>query len=121
MEVLTTMIVPAGVVDAARNIADCLSTRGEGMFVTGCSPTGAEPATHYISTGMISSSFTTLLANATSLYSYAQIGAQAQGKTLTATLTDAQAVVAQAMVSGLPGRTALANVGLALVDAPEGV
>ena len=52
-----TLILPAAVTPLAREIAVTLSPGGIGMWTTGLSPTGAEPATHFISTGLISPEF----------------------------------------------------------------
>lgn len=52
-----TLILPAAVTPLARQIAATLSPGGIGMWTTGLSPTGAEPATHFISTGLISPEF----------------------------------------------------------------
>lgn len=57
MDSFRTLILPAAVTPLAREIAATLSPAGSGMWTTGLSPTGAEPATHYISTGLISLEF----------------------------------------------------------------
>lgn len=41
--------------------AGCMGEEGEGMLVTGLSPTGASPATHYISSGDMESTFAAAL------------------------------------------------------------
>lgn len=51
-----TLIVTADDAPLARSIA-ALSPGGEGMWVTGLSPSGEEPATHYVSTGLIPPNF----------------------------------------------------------------
>ncbi len=56
-DILRTLILPAAVAPLARQIAATLSPGGIGMWTTGLSPTGAEPATHYISTGLIAPEF----------------------------------------------------------------
>lgn len=57
-----TMIVPAPYVDMARALADGLSgPAGAGMWTTGLSADGTEPATHYISAGLIEDTFADLL------------------------------------------------------------
>ena len=50
-DIARTMIVPAALAPLARALAAGLSPGGVGMFQTGLSPTGAEPATHYVSSG----------------------------------------------------------------------
>lgn len=57
-----TMIVPADYRDLASSLASAVGgTAGEDMFTTGLSASGAEPATHYVSTGYISEQFALLL------------------------------------------------------------
>lgn len=56
-DIFRTLILPAAVTPLARQIAATLSPAGIGMWTTGLSPTGAEPATHFISTGLISPEF----------------------------------------------------------------
>ena len=53
MDIFRTLIVPTVNVDLARAIAGSFGPGGVGMFTTPLSPTGAEPATHYISTGYV--------------------------------------------------------------------
>lgn len=56
------MIVPAANVALARTLCATLAgDAGQNMFMTGLSPTGAEPATHWISTGMIGADFAALM------------------------------------------------------------
>ena len=52
MDIFATIIVHAAQAQAARDAAAQIPG-GEGMFTAGLSPTGAEPATHYISSGWI--------------------------------------------------------------------
>jgi bifunctional DNase/RNase len=53
-----TMIVPAEHVDLARALAEGISgPAGAGMWTTGLSADGTEPATHYISAGLIEDTF----------------------------------------------------------------
>lgn len=56
------MIVPTAHVTLARQLAETLAgSAGQGMWTTPLSPTGAEPPTHWISTGLIGSDFASLL------------------------------------------------------------
>lgn len=56
------MIVPVDHVDLARSLCATLAGEGgSGMFTTPLSPTGTEPATHWISSGLIESEFADLL------------------------------------------------------------
>ena len=50
MDIFATIIVTAANVAQARTLAAEIPG-GEGMFTAGLSPTGAEPATHFISSG----------------------------------------------------------------------
>jgi len=52
-DIFRTLIVPDANVDLARAIATSFGPGGDGMWITPLSPTGAEPATHYISTGLV--------------------------------------------------------------------
>ena len=52
MDIFATIIVPAVQAQAAREAAAQIPG-GEGMLTAGLSATGAEPATHYISSGWI--------------------------------------------------------------------
>lgn len=56
------MIVPAEHADLARVLCETLAgPGGAGMFTTALSATGDDPATHYISSGLIESDFADLL------------------------------------------------------------
>jgi hypothetical protein len=57
MDIFRTLILPASVTPLAQEIAATLSPGGVGMWTTGLSATGSEPATHYISTGFIPPDF----------------------------------------------------------------
>jgi len=57
MDIFRTLILPANVTPLAQEIAATLSPGGVGMWTTGLSATGSEPATHYISTGFIPPDF----------------------------------------------------------------
>ena len=52
MDIFATMIVTAAQAQAARDAAAQIPG-GEGMLTAGLSPTGAEPATHYIASGRV--------------------------------------------------------------------
>ena len=47
-----TFVTPAAHADLARALC-ALEPGGAGMFTTGLSATGSEPATHYVSTGLV--------------------------------------------------------------------
>ena len=62
MNEFRTLIVPADQAEIARTIAATLDPANcQGMFTTPLSPTGDEPATHYISSGYINSGFANLV------------------------------------------------------------
>jgi hypothetical protein len=62
MDVYRNLIVPANQAPLARLIAAALDpVNCSDMFTTGLSPTGDEPATHYISSGGISEGFAQLV------------------------------------------------------------
>lgn len=62
MDIFRTLIVPADQAPLARLIAETLDpVNCSDMFTTGLSPTGDEPATHYISSGGISEGFAALV------------------------------------------------------------
>ena len=57
-----TLITTAATTPTARSIAVTLSpTGGQNMWIAGLSATGNAPATHYVSTGLISPEFATLV------------------------------------------------------------
>ena len=61
-DIFRTLIVPADQAPLARLIAATLDpVNCSDMFTTGLSPTGDEPATHYISSGGISQNFAALV------------------------------------------------------------
>jgi hypothetical protein len=55
------MIVPDSIVATVRSLADSFGPAASGMWATGLSPTGAEPATHWISTGLIGDDFAKIM------------------------------------------------------------
>jgi hypothetical protein len=62
MDVYRNLIIPADQAPLARLIAATLDpVNCQDMFTTGLSPTGDEPATHYISSGGISEGFAQLV------------------------------------------------------------
>lgn len=56
-----TIIVSDGVVDTCRSLAMLLAGDGQKLWTTPLSPTGTEPATHWIISGMIEAQFGDLL------------------------------------------------------------
>ena len=111
----TNIIVPASHVDAARKIGTALQPAGSGMYSTPLSPSGLEPATHFISSGLIDENMVPLLSNPAYLHGAAQQGAVVQGITMTTTLADATALIAQSDVSHEPPFDAMARLGLQML------
>jgi len=52
-DIFRTLLVPAANVELARQIAASFGPGGAGMWTTPLSATGAEPASHYISSGYV--------------------------------------------------------------------
>jgi hypothetical protein len=106
-----TMVVPASLVSLAQELAAGLSgDAGAGMWTTGLSPTGAAPATHYVSTGMIGTEFAGMLTDADTLYAACQAAGAA------VTLEQCQALVTNSDVSEEAPFDAFARLGLKLVQ-----
>jgi hypothetical protein len=59
-DLFRTLIIPAEHVELARSIAAAFGPGGVGMWTTGLSADGKEPATHYISSGYIPAEFVSL-------------------------------------------------------------
>ena len=59
--VYRNMIVADAVVDTCRSLAMLLAGEGQQLWTTSLSADGAEPATHWISSGLIESQFADLL------------------------------------------------------------
>lgn len=86
------MVVPADNAPTARQLALDLAEppAADNMWTTGLSPTGAAPATHYISSGLIDIQFAALLGASASTYAVDQ----AMGGSVS--LADIQALYAAA-------------------------
>lgn len=62
MDIYRDMIIPAAQVALAREIAVTLDpAHNANMWITPLSPTGAEPATHFISSGLIPEAFAAMV------------------------------------------------------------
>jgi hypothetical protein len=105
-----TMIVPAPLASLARALGAGLSSGGAGMFTTGLSANGAEPATHYVSTGLIGERFAECIASADTLHA----ACTEAGASVTRAQCDA--LVAQSDVSEDEPFAAFARLGLVLVQ-----
>jgi hypothetical protein len=91
MDLFRTAIIPAANVVFARGLVAALSPGGAGMFTTPLSASGNTPATHFISSGMISAA----IANLMPLQTWAFNGSW----TLTGSTPGPAAVVHQAAVA----------------------
>ena len=132
MDKFRTLILPATVTPLAQEIAATLSPGGVGMWTTGLSPTGAEPATHFISTGFIPPEFAHMVPE--QFWEQDETGAWVQtGSTpgnpqavyeactaagMTVTLEEIEAVYAVADVTDQEPFVAMGRMGLVLVSEP---
>ena len=131
-DIFRTLALPATVTPLAQEIAATLSPGGIGMWITGLSPTGAEPATHFISTGFIPPEFAYMVPE--QFWEQDENGAWVQtGSTpgdpvavyeactaagMTVTLEEIEAVYAVADVTEQEPFTAMGRMGLVLVSEP---
>ena len=123
------MIVPAEHADLARLLCETLAgPGGAGMFTTALSATGDDPATHYISSGLIESEFADLLpliefpADADPVIHPGQpdlITQMAMAQGMGVTVDDVQALLASVDVTEQPPTDALDRLGLRLSAEPE--
>ena len=123
------MIVPAEHADLARVLCETLAgPGGAGMFTTALSATGDDPATHYISSGLIESDFADLLplielsADADPVIHPGQpdlIIQMATTQGLGVTFDEVQALLAAVDVTEQPPTDALDRLGLRLSAEPE--
>lgn len=105
-----TMIVPAEVVEDARALSDCFGPAAQGMWTTALSPTGAEPATHYISAGLIDEVFAAFLSSPEALH------AAAEGLDLPVSQAECEALLAASEVTDEKPFAVLARMELQLVS-----
>jgi hypothetical protein len=128
-----TLITTAATTPLARNIAATLSpSGGQNMWLTGLSATGNAPATHYVSTGLISPEFAMLVPE--QMWEQDENGDWAQTGSspgdpvmcyemcvaggLTVTQAQVDAVYAAADVTQQEPFTAFARLGLQMVQEP---
>ena len=123
-----TMIVPAEHVDLARALAEGISgPAGAGMWTTGLSADGTEPATHYISAGLVEDTFADLLPLTT--YTKDEDGnessdtargdAQFISDKAEAPLSVIEALLEAVTVTDEPAMTTMGRLGLVMVVAVE--
>lgn len=123
------MIVPTEHVELARKLCETLAgPGGAGMFTTPLSTTGVDPATHYISSGLIESEFADLLplielpADADPVIHPGQpdlIIQMATTQGMGVTVDEVQALLASVDVTEQPPTDALDRLGLRLSAEPE--
>ena len=123
------MIVPTEHAELARKLCETLAgPGGAGMFTTPLSTTGVDPATHYISSGLIESEFADLLpliefpADADPVIHPGQpdlITQMATDQGMCVTVDEVHAMLASVDVTEQPPTDALDRLGLRLSAEPE--
>ena len=106
-----TLIIPASLAAQANTVAAALSPAGAGMFTTGLSITGTEPATHYVSTGHLGADFAAIIVDGSLLH-----GACVDAG-VSITLAECQALVTAADVSEEEPFVAFERLGVQLIQA----
>jgi hypothetical protein len=103
-----TMIVPAAYAPLTRQLAEGLAGEsGANMWTTPLSATGANPPTHYISTGLIQDNFAALMLDAEAIYE------AAEGAVPLATI---QAMLAASDITESEPHARMAELGLQMVQ-----
>ncbi len=109
-----TIILPAAITPRCQALSVKLSGEaGAGMWITGLSATGAEPATHYISSGMIGKEFTDVITDAEAMF------AAAQEEDSSITLEQCEYILGLADVSEEGAFEAMERLGLTMVNIVE--
>lgn len=129
MYVNVTMILPAEHAPLARALAAFLAgPPGDGMWLTGLSADGTEPATHYVSSGPVGAEFEPLLTDPAAMYAAVQAATEGgmesplsspEGDPRSVTQADCEALVAAAEVVRLEDEgphDTFARIGLRLVS-----
>lgn len=114
-DVFVTIVVPANVAVAVRKVGEVLGSDTDGMFTTGLSASGAAPATHFISSGVIYPRFVSAIRSGDLIYSFVTERIAQNGKTFPYTLAQVKTAVASIDVSTDVPFDALARLGLSLV------
>lgn len=110
-----TLVCPAHLVDAARELCAAVHPAGAGMFSAPASSTGEAPATHWVTVGLVEDTWAPAFLAPEYLFGAAQMGAAEQGLALTATLADARALLEQGDISDEPWGLVVARLSLKLV------
>ncbi len=132
MDLFRTAIIPAANVAFARGLVAALSPGGVGMFTTPLSATGTGTATHYISSGMISAQIANLMPLQTWVLNNgtwtmpastpgnaAVVHQAANAAGFTCTLAEVQALFTAADGTDQPPFTAMARLGLTIINPTE--
>ena len=130
-----TFLIPASLIDVARNMADCINPAAVGMFTTPLSFNGELPADYYISSGLVEDTWGPLFYTETvdpetgektrvdtppeHLYGACQMGAEEQGKELTVTLQNVTDLLVMGDVSDESGPDAMTRLGLQFVNTED--
>ncbi len=109
------MIVPTEHVDLARKLCETLAgPGGAGMFTTPLSTTGIDPATHWISSGLIESEFADLLPMGSTPGQPDVVHSLALQAGTSVSIDDITRLLAAVDVSDQPHAEALDRLGLAM-------
>jgi hypothetical protein len=131
-DLFRTLVIAAQDADNARAIAAAFGPGGVGMWTTPLSATGAEPATHYISSGYIPAEFVSLapctewgqdedgnwIAVSTYAGDAATVYAYAEQAGLTISLADIEGIFARADVSSQEPFVHMGRMGVKIVQPP---
>jgi hypothetical protein len=106
-----TLILPAAITANCQQLSEALSgPAGAGMWTTGLSADGASPATHFISSGMISEELAAVIAEPDVMF------AACESAGLPVTLAQCQSILGAADVSEDEPFAALGQLGLKLIQ-----
>ena len=95
-----TIIIPLAVATALRNVAQLLDrAETDGMFVAGLSATGNLPATHFISSGQVPTSFVQAIRSPATLNTLAQTAFAKASQAYPYSLAQITAVLASCFIS----------------------
>lgn len=125
-----TMIVPSAHADLARTLCAALAgPGGAGMFTTPLSATGAEPASHFISAGLIQQEFADLLPHTLTAADLGEVTregrpdlivALASEAGVTVTYDEVQALLNAIDVTDSDPHARMATLGLQLIQEQHG-
>lgn len=114
------LIVPDAQVAFARELsATVAGPAGAGMWTTPLSPTGAEPATHWISAGLISQDFAALLPLGNDPGNAALVAELATANGMQTTPEQVQILFDASDITEEESHVAMARLGLMMITSPE--